>query len=66
MGSLIVLFRFRPYLSISVVIDVDRNRIGSAADWTVFDIRRTCAFGQVKRDDDFFAAGIADVAGFFL
>ena len=39
--SLVVLFWFSPDLSVSVVINVDVNCIGSAADRTVFNVRLT-------------------------
>jgi hypothetical protein len=64
--SIIVLFWFSPDLSISVIINLNVDGIGSAADRTVFDIRLTSAFRQVKRDDYLFTTRIADVTGFFL
>lgn len=38
----------------SVFIDRNADRIGSASDWTVFDIRLTFAFGKVQRNYDLF------------
>ena len=64
--SIVVLFWFRPDVGITVVINLNVDCICSAADWTVLHIRLTCAFGEVQRNDDFLATGIADVASFFL
>ena len=50
--------------SVAVGIDMDMNDVGMAADGAVFDIGLAGAFGQVQRDDDFFAAGVAQIAGF--
>lgn len=61
-----ILLRFSPHLRIPFLIDLNMDRISSAADGTIFHVRLTCTFRQIQRDDDFFAASVADIASFFL
>jgi len=61
-----ILLRFSPHLRIPFLINLHMDRISSAADGTIFHVRLTCTFRKIQRDDDFFAASVADIASFFL
>lgn len=56
------LLRLRPNANVAVFIHFDVNHIRTTADGTIFDITLRGAGRQVDGHDDFFAAGIADVA----
>lgn len=59
------LFGFRPDTHGRIIfIDVDMDDIRAAADRAVFDILLTQTAGRVDGNDDFLAAGIADIGGF--
>lgn len=66
MGSIVVLVGFSPDVGIAVVINLNVDCICSAADGTVLHIRLACAFGEVRRNDDFLPTRITDVASCFL
>lgn len=42
------------------------NHVGPAADGTIFDVLLLVALSDVEGDDDFFAAGAADIGSFVL
>ena len=56
------LFRLRPNANVAVFVHFDVNHIRTTADGTIFDVTLSRAGRQVDGHDDFFAAGIADVA----
>ncbi len=61
-----VLFGFGPDLGAAVVVDVDMDRVGSAADGTVFDIGLRSAFGDIQGNNDLFATAIANITTLVL
>ena len=62
MVSLLLLLRPRPNLSVLVKLDV--NHVGSAANGAVLDVFLDGSRRQVDGDDDFFTAPITNVACF--
>ena len=65
-GSVIILLRFRPNLGIAVIVDLNMDDTGSATHWTVLYIRLVPTFGEIKRNNDGFTTGIANVTALFL
>ena len=57
-----VLFKFSPHSGIAVLVKLDMDHVGPAADRAVFDVFLTRALREVERRDDLLAAGIARVA----
>ena len=60
-----ILFGFGPNASV-VVVELDVDDVGIAADWTVFDVLLVTARRWIERDHNLFAATVADVTGFVV
>lgn len=58
--------RFRPHLGVAFVVEFDVNHVRPAADGAILDVFLTLPSRGIERNDDLFAAGIADVTGFVL
>lgn len=66
MVSAMVLFGFGPDTGFAIFVDFQVNDVGVAANGAVFDVILRAAGGKVDGDDNFFAARVADVAGFIV
>ena len=66
LDSIVILLGCGPNSGISRLIDFDVDHIGAATDRTVLDILLSGPLRYIERSDDFFAAGIADIAGFIF
>jgi len=64
--SLSTAFLLGPDTHLTAVLDFDVHEIWPAADGTVLDVFLALSRREIDRDDDFFAAGLADVAGFIV
>ena len=61
-----VLFRSGRYARASMIVDLDLDHMGPAADGTIFHVFLSGPLRQIDRDNDLFTAGVAEVAGFNL
>ena len=61
-----ILFGLGPCAGFAFRIDFQADFVGAAADGAVFDELLAFALAGVDGDDDFLAAGVADVGGFVL
>src|SRR5215207_4277343 len=58
------LFQFGGDGGFAVGVDIDVDDVCATADGAVFDVLLLFTLREVDGDDDFFAAGAADVGGF--
>jgi hypothetical protein len=59
----IIVLPFRPNSHFTVVLDLDMNDVRRAAYGTILNVLLLGPCREVDGDNDFFPAGIADVAG---
>src|SRR5690554_1769184 len=60
------LLRLGPCLHVAVLVDFDVNDVWATANRAILDELLAAPHRRIDRNDDLFATGIADVAGFVL
>jgi hypothetical protein len=56
-----MLFPLRPDAAVALFVNLDVDDVRAAANGAVLDVFLLAPLGRIERDDDFFAAGVADI-----